>query len=264
MTLPFPKLLALDFDGVLCNGEREYFQSSQKAYGQVWPDILLTPHEQAFYRLRPVIETGWEMPLLLRALVRGYDEEKLATHWGQVRQTLLLQENLHPQALAQTLDQVRDHWIQQDLPQWLGLHGFYPHTLDTMNRAIAQGVLVYIITTKEGRFVQELLERQGCPLPSGQIIGKEAKMPKYEILRRLKSLHHLTNEEIIFVEDRLAALLLTHQQRDLRTLGLWLAAWGYNLAKERETAQNHPHIQLLSLEEFTQGFPAITPDTESP
>ena len=36
-----PTLLALDFDGVVCDGLREYFQTAWKVYGEVFePDHL--------------------------------------------------------------------------------------------------------------------------------------------------------------------------------------------------------------------------------
>ncbi|MCY7286501.1 MAG: HAD family hydrolase, partial [Cyanobacteria bacterium CAN_BIN43] len=31
-----PTLLALDFDGVLCNGLMEYFQTAWRVYCQIW------------------------------------------------------------------------------------------------------------------------------------------------------------------------------------------------------------------------------------
>ena len=33
-----PDILALDFDGVLCDGMREYFEASRRTYMRVWPD----------------------------------------------------------------------------------------------------------------------------------------------------------------------------------------------------------------------------------
>ena len=36
-------LFALDFDGVLCNGLIEYFQTAWRAYCQVWSPSVITP-----------------------------------------------------------------------------------------------------------------------------------------------------------------------------------------------------------------------------
>ena len=52
-----PDVLALDFDGVLCDGMREYFETSRRTYAQAWPEEP-APGEDllpAFRRLRPVI-----------------------------------------------------------------------------------------------------------------------------------------------------------------------------------------------------------------
>ncbi|MFS8826233.1 haloacid dehalogenase, partial [Synechococcus sp. R6-6] len=61
-----PRILVLDFDGVLCDGRAEYFASSCRVCAQVWglAPAQLEPLRPAFDRLRPLIETGWEMPLL--------------------------------------------------------------------------------------------------------------------------------------------------------------------------------------------------------
>jgi hypothetical protein len=66
-----PRILALDFDGVLCDGMIEYFQISKRTYETLWPEIIPEDFFPSFSQLRPVIETGWEMPLLLRSLVLG-------------------------------------------------------------------------------------------------------------------------------------------------------------------------------------------------
>ena len=36
--MTIPHILALDFDGVLCDGMREYFEASRRTYRRVWPD----------------------------------------------------------------------------------------------------------------------------------------------------------------------------------------------------------------------------------
>ena len=33
-----PNILALDFDGVLCDGMREYFETSRRTYVHIWPN----------------------------------------------------------------------------------------------------------------------------------------------------------------------------------------------------------------------------------
>ena len=91
-----PNILALDFDGVLCDGMREYFEASRQTYMRVWPDEKAPGEElfPVFRALRPVIMTGWEMPLLLRAIVQGHPESAMLQHWEAVRDALMHLESL--------------------------------------------------------------------------------------------------------------------------------------------------------------------------
>ena len=253
MSSPVPNILALDFDGVVCNGLKEYFASTQRAYQQIWSESANDSFAPSFYRLRPVIETGWEMPILLRALVLGMDEAEIANHFQEIAIQIVGKENLSKQELVNSLDGVRDEWIKSNLDDWLSLHSFYPGIIEKLKEVIDSQTILYIVTTKEGRFVKQLLQQQGIDLPVARIIGKESKRPKYETLRILQD-RHQESEEIgmTFVEDRLKALQQVAQQEDLQFVSLFLADWGYNLEGDRLLASQDRRIKLLSLEGFQQ------------
>lgn len=266
MTQLTPRILALDFDGVICDGMLEYFQSTQRAYRHFWPLEDLNELEffaENFYRLRPLIETGWEMILLLRALVLAVPEAEMHHHWSELIKRLLTQENLEPVLLAKTLDQVRDEWINEDLDGWLNLHRFYPGVIERLKSLLSSSTLLYVVTTKESRFVQKLLADQGLELDRENIIGKEIKQPKYLTLQQLLDQHHLSPPELWFVEDLLPTLLLVNQQLNLTGVGLFLADWGYNTEAVRNSLSSQsspssqsssPKIHLLSLSQFSQDF----------
>jgi phosphoglycolate phosphatase-like HAD superfamily hydrolase len=258
MTLSPPRTLALDFDGVLCDGLLEYFQATWQTYRQVWststgrPPMELAP---VFYRLRPVIETGWEMPVLLRAMLKGFSEAEILAHWQGVRDRIIAEEDLNPKTLAVRVDAVRDQWIATDLEGWLDLHRFYEGVTPWLQAILQAAVEVFIITTKEGRFVQQLLNRESIQIPSHCIFGKECRRSKYETLRWLKS---DAPAPIWMVEDRLPTLQTIQAQTDLEEVGLFLADWGYNTAQDRTAAFQDQRIQLLSLPQFVQDFSAWT------
>ncbi len=246
-----PQILALDFDGVLCDGLREYFQTTCRTYQQIWSTNSLEAWAEPFYRLRPVIETGWEMPVLLRALVLGLPETELAHNWSAIAPQVMDSEGLDSRDLAHRLDQTRDHWLQNDLPGWLRLHRFYPGVCDQLQAWLRAGSpQLFIITTKEGRFVQRLLQDQGLPLPAPQIFGKEVQQPKAATLRQLRAATQPT-PDLWFVEDRLQTLQTIAAQPDLASVSLFLATWGYNTATAQAIAQADPHLHPLSLAQFT-------------
>ncbi|MCT7951783.1 HAD family hydrolase [Ancylothrix sp. C2] len=251
-----PNILALDFDGVLCDGLLEYYQAAWRTYTLIWQPPNPTPPADLapkFYRLRPVIETGWEMPLLIHALIQGIDEPQILKNWPSIAQTLLLQENLKAVELGAKLDNLRDQWIATNLNDWLSYHRFYPGTLEKIKQLLETSHKTVIITTKEGRFVRQLLEQQNLNFPEQLIFGKEQKRPKQTILKELID-HSPPNTLIWFVEDRLKTLQLVQQQPDLAGVGLFLADWGYNTADERNQAQLNPQIHLLSLPQFAGDF----------
>ncbi|WGV28957.1 HAD family hydrolase [Halotia branconii] len=257
MTAGSPTILALDFDGVICDGLIEYFEVAWRTYCQIWSPANDTPADDLalrFYRLRPVIETGWEMPVLIKALVDEITEEKILQEWSNITPQILLQSRLQAKDIGAKLDNLRDEWITTNLNEWLSLHKFYPGVVEKLKVTIASEIKLFVVTTKEGRFVHQLLQREGINLSPTAIFGKEVKRPKYEILRELIKVAEVQPVSLWFVEDRLKTLQLVQQQADLRDVKLFLADWGYNTQQERKVAQDDPQIQLLSLSQFTKNF----------
>lgn len=247
-----PKILALDFDGVLCNGLTEYFHSAGRVYRELWPRdgaVNLDLYQDGFKRLRPVIETGWEMPLILRALVLNYPESAIESQWPEVKAQLLAKENLNPADLARALDQTRDQWIQTDLTGWLDLHQFYPGVVPRLKTLLAE-CQVYIVTTKEARFIQALLQGQGITLDPGAVFGKECRQPKAQTLSQLLERHNCEPRELWFVEDLLPGLAKVAAVPNLRGAGLFLADWGYNTPVVRAQITPDSPYRLLSLSQF--------------
>ncbi len=259
-----PELIAFDFDGVICDGLIEYFQTAWQAYCQLFKPVSDEPPTglaEQFYPLRPVVETGWEMPVLIQVLMQGRSDEglvdkviadKVIEQWPEMALPYLSEAGLSKTQSVQALDGVRDRWIQNDLQSWLALHRFYPGMIERVGQLLASDLPVYIVSTKEGRFIKALLGQSGLAFTSDRIIGKEVKRPKYETLRLLKEKHAVSN--IWFLEDRLPALNDVKQQDDLKDIQLFLADWGYNLEPDRETARQDSRINLLSLEKVVQRF----------
>ncbi len=251
-----PTVLALDFDGVLCDGLREYFKTAWQAYCNLWLAGNELPPEglaEIFYRLRPVVETGWEMPLVLRAVQQGIAESDILQNWGVIAKQLVVDESLEPSQLAAQVDGTRDRWIANDITTWLAEHRFYPGVGDRLKTILQTDTQVAIISTKEGRFIQQLLQQQGIDLTDLQIFGKEVKRPKAEILLELIQIFD-PDSCFWFVEDRLKTLQTIQKRPELGNVQLFLADWGYNTSAERDLAKRDDAIHLISLEKFAQDF----------
>ncbi len=251
-----PIVLALDFDGVICDGLREYFRTAWRAYCQIWlPDDVTLSEGLAsqFYRLRPVVETGWEMPLLIRSLVLGITESEILQNWATIAAKIITDDELDAANVSAIVDEIRDQWIAIDLESWLAEHRFYPGVVERLREGLASSTQCVIISTKEGRFIKQLLQQQGVVLSDRHIYGKEVKRPKYQILKEL-TLEYGETTPIWFIEDRLKTLEAVKKQTGLDNVTLFLADWGYNTIADQQSVLADDQIHLLSLAQFTQDF----------
>jgi len=250
-----PAILALDFDGVLCDGMREYFESAWRAYRRLRPRAPPRPPAglfARFARLRPLVESGWEMPVLIHALRAGASRASRLRDWRP--DAWLADLAATREAVGAALDRVRDEWIAHDETGWLASHAFYPGVIERLRRLAGGPVRVVVVTTKEGRFVRTLLARQGLTLGDADLYGKEARRPKRTTLLELVAGGDATR--VWFVEDRLRTLEDVKREPALAGARLFLAAWGYNTADDRATARNDGRIVLLTLARFARTFSA--------
>jgi hypothetical protein len=258
--MTIPNILALDFDGVLCDGMHEYFEASRRTYRRVWPDEH-TPGEELFpmfCALRPVIMSGWEMPLLLRAIVQGHPAAAMLQHWEAVRDELAHlgapQGDALIDVLIHTLDDIRRAWIATAPGDWLARNVPYC-PLDDVRRLLAEPECTVLVTTKEGEFAHRILDSWGVHL--ADIQGKEAGIHKCDNLRALIAQYtaaHGRRPVLWFVEDRLETLQHVTAHSDLDDVGLFLATWGYNTPEIRASVRDDRRIRRLELEQFRSGL----------
>jgi hypothetical protein len=257
-----PDILALDFDGVLCDGMGEYFETSRRTYAKAWPETPVPGDEllPAFRRLRPVIMTGWEMPLLLRAIGQGQPESSILRDWAAVRDAQAASGPGTREQLAgflgKTLDEVRREWITADRAGWIARNTSYCR-LEELRNLVAEPDRAVLVTTKEGEFARLILDDWRVHL--ADIQGKEAGTHKCDNLRALISAYttaHNRRPRVWFVEDRFETLEHVTTHPDLEDVGLYLAAWGYNTPETRARAAASDRVRLLELEQFRQGVAA--------
>jgi phosphoglycolate phosphatase-like HAD superfamily hydrolase len=256
-----PRILALDFDGVVCDGRPEYFETAWQAYVAAWPKPALTAARPAaiaarFSELRPLIESGWEMPLMVHALLAGVGDDALKDRaaWLQAAPGLMKPSGVSAETLGRALNTVRDDWFARDPASWVALHRFYPGVPAAMAALLGGPTEVVIVTTKAERFARALLASADPRLAQVTVIGREPgkPVPKPDILRRLADRAGLGADAagLWFVEDMLETLESTAERPALAGARLFLCDWGYNVAADRAHAARHRRIRVLSLPQF--------------
>lgn len=248
-----PYLYLLDFDGVICDSAVETAVTGWRAAAHFWPDISGEMPSNIlisqFRQVRPVLETGYEAILILRALASGITVDSLLSDFAGHMQQLLTQYNLSPDALKTQFASVRDHWIANDLDSWVDMNPLFDGIPDRL-RALNQSEFPwYIITTKQERFVSQILTANNIPFPPEKIYGLDRKKSKIQVLAELQTEH--PNIPFGFVEDRLPTLHNVIADPLLQSITLFLADWGYNTEQDFKSIKN-TSIVPLSLDKFTK------------
>jgi phosphoglycolate phosphatase-like HAD superfamily hydrolase len=254
-----PRVLALDFDGVVCDGRPEYFETAWRAYVATWPRPLTSGRPDAvaerFAALRPLIESGWEMPLMVHALLAGVDARALEDRhgWLEAAPGLMTTAGVTTETLGRALNRVRDEWFARDSADWLAHHRFYPGVPARLIALLEGATQVVIVTTKTERFARALLTGADPRLSAVSVIGREPgqPVPKPAILKRLADSYGLGADAagLWFVEDMLETLEATAARADVAGVRLFLADWGYNTPADRTRVGGR--VALLSLDRFT-------------
>lgn len=242
-------IYALDFDGVICDSAVETAITGWKAARFIWDDMPPTVPAECidhFREIRPIIETGYEAILAMRLLYLGHNGADIYQHYGAFTQDLLREVEGGVDRLKMLFGTTRDQWIAEDLPDWVAMNPLFPGVAEKLRRIQAHH-LCYIITTKQERFVKQILKAQDLAIPDGRIFGLDRNFSKPEVLRQLLRAH--PGQVIVFVEDRLPTLENVLNCPDLAGIHLVFARWGYNTEADKAKAGRLP-IVLQSLDEF--------------
>ncbi len=245
-------IYALDFDGVICDSAVETGITGWKAATRIWGGMLeqLPSNKMIdqFREVRPIIETGYESILVMRMLYEGENTETIFTLFEQKKQEFIDKSNKSIDFLKKLFGETRDLWIQNSLDEWIKMNPLFPGIAKKLNNLDKKGMW-YVVTTKQERFVAQILEANDIQLPGDRIFGLDRNRNKEEILIELQDRH--PEEPIHFVEDRLPTLLNVLHNDKLGNVRLFFANWGYNTARDKLEAEKHP-IELQDLEDFLQ------------
>lgn len=245
--------IALDFDGVLCDSAAETGESAWRAGVAVYPDWGSRPVPRAyveeFRRVRPVLETGFEAIPLMRLVSEGVPRDRILREFPTLRDRAIAESGVSRSELVELFGSARDRWIAEDPEGWLARHEFYPGVIERMRTRLAQDE-VFILTTKQERFVRRLLEPVCPEFPDQRIFGLDAGVCKEDLLARLENEHPSSDVPVHFVEDRLDTLDRVMRRPELSCLRLYLASWGYARAEDVERARKMDRVTVWKLPDF--------------
>jgi phosphoglycolate phosphatase-like HAD superfamily hydrolase len=242
-------IYALDFDGVICDSAVETAITGWKAAGSIWEDMPKAVPQamiDRFRLIRPNIETGYEAILAMRLLFLGETIESISSGYGDKIQALLKDAQVTVDDLKKLFGKTRDIWIANDSADWIMMNPLFAGVAAKL-RTLGQKRSWYVVTTKQERFVRQILKANAIELADERIFGLDRNMSKVEVLKGLLKTH--PDATIYFVEDRLPTLLNVLKTEELASVKLIFALWGYNTAEDKALAPEQP-FTLQQLEDF--------------
>ncbi len=229
------KIYALDFDGVICDSAIETSITGWKAARLLWPKMPVDISDEIidqFKLVRPALETGFEAILIVRLLFEGVSPESLLTDFSHKMDSIIRRDQLDPAHLKQLFGEVRDDWIKDDLQHWLAMNPLFEDVNKTLKNI--EPDKCYIITTKQERFVHQILNANNITIDPERVFGLDRNLSKQQVLADLQEQY--PENIIIFVEDRLPTLENVMNNTELKQVQLFFANWGYNTTQDKQQA----------------------------
>ncbi|MEC4747855.1 HAD family hydrolase [Methylomicrobium sp. Wu6] len=242
---------ALDFDGVICDSAVETAMTGWKAASELWNDMPMevTPIMIEHFRaVRPLIETGFEAILAMRQLYLGETVSDIYSDYAAKSQNLLKESQVGTDELKKRFGATRDRWIEADLAEWIEMNPLFDGIEEKLQK-LGRRSPWYVVTTKQERFVKQILQAHAIELADERIFGLDRNMSKPEVLKELLQSHPA--QTIYFAEDRLPTLLNVRKYPELDPVELIFALWGYNTPEDRTLAATQP-FRLQRLEDFLE------------
>jgi phosphoglycolate phosphatase-like HAD superfamily hydrolase len=242
-------ILALDFDGVICDSSREVFVVAIDTYAALEPDsallgqlISLRNHAadggsehldaEIYKRFRDLLPLGnraEDFGVSLQAIENHAvinDQEAYDAFYSEIGQPWL--DRFH-----RLFYECRGILREGDLRRWLQLHLPFPGLADTLRRH-KERTLPAVATAKDNRSVRLLLDELGFDnvFDAELILDKETGVEKTHHLRVLHERTGAEFEDITFVDDKVNHLVRV-AELGVRPV---LAGWGFNTKREHQLA----------------------------
>ncbi|MDA7493388.1 hypothetical protein OAL12_00345 [Akkermansiaceae bacterium] len=219
-------VVALDFDGVVCDSINECLVTGYNAWGRLfgnekrwatsYNDVPLALRESfrvRRYFVRPAKHYG----LLINELLHGrYPRDQISFD------LLAKKTSLDLDAFESTFFECREELRRQDIRAWMDLHRLYPFNNEWF--AKMESSSVHVVTTKDAQSVRELNRHFGLGFDETLIWDKDRTEDKSQAILQIAEIHQCDTKDIIFVDDHPDHLALVKENTKAKCF--W-ASWGY-------------------------------------
>ncbi len=261
------KIIALDFDGVICDSAAECLVSAYRAFASargvsLEPGAGTVPDRwrEGFYRLRPFTRDGKDYLMVLHLLDIGasihtqadFDSESDA----RIQDLLRIYGAGSARDLEARFQESRRAIRLRDEEAWMEMNPLYQGVAEALDRCRDGLESIYVTTFKPTDAAARILRHHRVPFPEGQILGGDKIGESADKNGHMERVHGMTSvplEDIHYVDDQVSHL------RAALGLGVrcYLATWGYNTDQQAEEARGLG-IRLLAEAELPNWMEEVT------
>ncbi len=181
------KVIALDFDGVICDSMSECMVVTYMAYtGQ---HNIPAGFGDYFRKHRHIVRPAREYWLIAEAYHRDIEPSELD---GNCEAQLAEFESRFYAA--------RKRLRAADFRAWLSLHHLYSEFAEAWP-LLRNSTIPYVVTTRDRDSLSHLLDTFGVDIPSERWWTKERTLSKPDAVRRIAAERGISTSEILFVDD---------------------------------------------------------------
>lgn len=256
------RILAFDFDGVLCNSIHDSIMTAVNTYLQ-----CLTSHNlplKKYLKPQKVINFEKENPVFVKQFSHLIPLGNFAIDYfvilkiidEKIYDKITTQEdfdNLRASISKKKLTEYNTIFykyrqsLQQNNPEaWAELLPTYPGIPEAV-RKLSNYFIPAIATSKDINSVNILLKKYKLSdlFDPDNILDKNYAETKRDHIIKFKKSHNLDYHNIFFIDDKVSHLI---KVKDLNVRS-FLALWGFNTEREQKSAVKHG-ISLLNLDEI--------------
>lgn len=240
------QILALDFDGVICDSAGECLFTSYSFCGPFFglaaahfPEEIPPDLQREFYRMRPFIRDGKDYVLILYFIVHRIPIE------GQDDFDRCSREYLSPvcqevgaadaKELEELFQQARRGIRARDKSAWLSLNPLYRDLEIGLTACQEHFDRIYVTTSKPTDAAIEILSHHRIPLPKENVYGYDRVLKQRGKNGHLSKVRELTGapfKAIHLVDDQ-----VSHLKAALELgANCYHARWGYTSEQQQEEA----------------------------
>jgi phosphoglycolate phosphatase-like HAD superfamily hydrolase len=258
------RLIALDFDGVICHSAPEMGSSCFDVATDLVADKISMCSEQRtaflefFETVRPFLEVGYQGILVALWFISPSIREtvplptaNVGPAWEEFLSAVISKvaarypenfpaEGRYDAALTAMLGKRRDALLSADPLEWVKLNPLYDGIPELLLRILSdERNLVSIVSTKQTRFIHAILDHARIKIDPTFIFGLEAGR-KESVIESLLESH--TPDYSYFIEDRIETLRRFAQNPRFNGLILVFATWGYATPNQQSTVHEDSRI----------------------